>query len=123
MGAHVLATRSAEVRVLGPDRSWVDGLLLLATLLGILDRAQTRATLVGALWPDSAKHHACSGLCSPLRRLYGTARDAVGLAPLVLASADGITLDSRQAWAPAHRLLGPVTPSPRADGGPEPDRR
>ena len=71
----------------------------------------------------ATRSHACSGLCSPLRRLYGTARDVVGLAPLVLSSADGITLDSRQSRAPAHRLLGPVTPAPRADRCPGPDRR
>lgn len=132
VGAGVLATRSVEVRVLRRFRLRVEGRALsagrggsqrLAALVGIRDRAHTRATVVGALRPDSAEDHACLCLCSALRRLSRMARDAVGLTPLDLCLADGVTVDSRQSLALAHRLLGPIAGAPREGRCPRPDRR
>jgi DNA-binding SARP family transcriptional activator len=79
----------------------------LLALLGLRDRALTRASVAGTLWPDSSEDHAFSSLRSALGRLSRVARDAVLVTPLDLCLADRVAVDVRQSRALAHRLLDP----------------
>ncbi len=79
----------------------------LLALLGLRDRALTRASVAGTLWPDSSEEHAFSSLRSSLGRLSRVARDAVLVTPLDLCLHDRVAIDIRQSRALAHRLLDP----------------
>jgi DNA-binding SARP family transcriptional activator len=100
--------------VLGTFRFWARGSALpavvggsqrLLALLGLRDRALTRTSVAGTLWPDSSEDHAYSSLRSALGRLSRLTRDAVEVTPLDLCLAAGVTLDVRDARGLAHRLL------------------
>ncbi|HSO97014.1 MAG TPA: BTAD domain-containing putative transcriptional regulator [Acidimicrobiia bacterium] len=79
----------------------------LLALLGLRDRALTRASVAGTLWPESSEDHAFSSLRSALGRLSRVARDAVVVTPLDLCLAGPVEIDIREARALAHRLLDP----------------
>ena len=107
---------SLGVGVLGTFRFWARGDALpaerggsqrLLALLALRDRALTRASVAGTLWPDSSEEHAHSSLRSALGRLSRVTRDAVVVTPLDLCLADSVTVDLRDARALAHRLLDP----------------
>lgn len=109
---------SLEVNVLGTFRFWVEGRALpavrggsqrLLALLGLRDRALTRASVAGTLWPDATESHAYSSLRSALGRLTRMTRDAVLVTPLDLSLADSVTVDVRHSRGLAHRLLDPAT--------------
>jgi DNA-binding SARP family transcriptional activator len=112
------------VRLLGTFRFWAHGSALpavpggsqrLLALLGLRDRALTRASVAGTLWPDSTEDHAYSSLRSALGRLSRITRDAVEVTPLDLCLADGVALDVRAARLLAHRLLDPASHLSEAD--------
>jgi len=116
VGASV--TADLEVSVLGTFRFWAQGNALpavrggsqrLLALLGLRDRALTRASVAGTLWPESSEDHAYSSLRSALGRLSRMTRDAVLVTPLDLCLADEVTVDIRQSRALAHRLLDPTS--------------
>ena len=124
VGASMSATTDLEVRVLGTFRFWVQGSAMpavrggsqrLLALLGLRDRALTRATVAGTLWPESSEDHAFSSLRSALGRLSRVARDAVLVTPLDLCLAEQVAVDIREARALAHRLLDPGDDLPAAD--------
>jgi DNA-binding SARP family transcriptional activator len=110
--------------VLGTFRFWAQGNALpavrggsqrLLALLGLRDRALTRASVAGTLWPESSEDHAYSSLRSALGRLSRMTRDAVLVTPLDLCLADAVTVDVRQSRKLAHRLLDPTTKVGAAD--------
>ncbi len=105
-----------EICLLGTFRLWVRGNAIpperggsqrLLALLALRDRALTRASVAGTLWPDSSEDHAFSSLRSALGRLTRVARDAVEVTPLDLCLADSVSVDLRDARTLAHRLLAP----------------
>lgn len=110
------ASDDLEVRLLGTFRFWASGSALpavlggsqrLLALLGLRDRALTRTSVAGTLWPESSEEHAYSSLRSALGRLSRLTRDAVEVTPLDLCLAAGVTLDLRDARSLARRLLDP----------------
>jgi DNA-binding SARP family transcriptional activator len=116
MGASASAMTGLEVRVLGTFRFWVQGSAFpavrggsqrLLALLGLRDRALTRASVAGTLWPEASEDHAFSSLRSAVGRLSRVARDAVIVTPLDLCLADRVAVDIRQSRGLAHRLLEP----------------
>ena len=124
MAAGASASPALEVSVLGTFRFWAQGTALpavrggsqrLLALLGLRDRALTRASVAGTLWPDSSEDHAYSSLRSALGRLTRMTRDAVVVTPLDLCLADQVMVDIRQSRAMAHRLLDPSTQLSEAD--------
>ena len=113
-----------EISVLGTFRFWARGKALpavrggsqrLLALLALRDRALTRASVAGTLWPESSEDHAYSSLRSALGRLSRVTRDAVVVTPLDLSLADGVKIDVRDARALAHRLLDPAVKAPIDD--------
>ena len=113
-----------EISVLGTFRFWARGKALpavrggsqrLLALLALRDRALTRASVAGTLWPESSEDHAYSSLRSALGRLSRVTRDAVVVTPLDLSLADGVKIDLRDARALAHRLLDPAVKAPMED--------
>jgi hypothetical protein len=124
VGAGAITTADLEVSVLGTFRFWAEGSALpavrggsqrLLALLGLRDRALTRASVAGTLWPESSEDHAYSSLRSALGRLSRMTRDAVLVTPLDLCLADEVMVDIRQSRSLAHRLLDPATQLPEAD--------
>lgn len=116
VGASASATADLEVCVLGTFRFWAQGNALpavrggsqrLLALLGLRDRALTRASVAGTLWPEASEDHAYSSLRSALGRLSRMTRDAVEVTPLDLCLSGEVTLDIRQSRMLAHRLLDP----------------
>jgi DNA-binding SARP family transcriptional activator len=128
VSATVSATTDLEVKVLGTFRFWAQGHALpavrggsqrLLALLGLRDRALTRASVAGTLWPESSEEHAYSSLRSALGRLTRMTRHAVVVTPLDLCLADEVTVDVRQSRGLAHRLLDPATLETEPDLGSE----
>jgi DNA-binding SARP family transcriptional activator len=115
-----------EISVLGTFRFWAHGKVLpavrggsqrLLALLALRDRALTRASVAGTLWPEASEDHAYSSLRSALGRLSRVTRDAVVVTPLDLSLADDVKIDLREARALAHRLLDPAATLPKPDLG------
>jgi DNA-binding SARP family transcriptional activator len=128
MGELSRGTKGLEICLLGAFRFWVHGTALpavrgesqrLLALLALRDRALTRASVAGTLWPDASEDHAYSSLRSALGRLTRVARDAVAVTPLDLCLADGVSVDLRDARALAHRILSPGGALPEEDLDPE----
>jgi DNA-binding SARP family transcriptional activator len=83
----------------------------LLAFLALHGRVVKRATVAGALWPDSSESHAYSSLRSALSRLDSTARKVLAASRLELGLAEGVAVDVRHAQALARRLLDPaITP-------------
>lgn len=103
---------------MGTFRFWARGSALpavrggsqrLLALLGLRDRALTRASVAGTLWPEASEDHAYSSLRSALGRLSRMTRDAVVVTPIDLCLADSVVVDIRECRALAHRALDPGT--------------
>jgi DNA-binding SARP family transcriptional activator len=118
LGVGTSATEDLEVRVMGTFRFWAKGSALpavrggsqrLLALLGLRDRALTRASVAGTLWPEASEDHAYSSLRSALGRLSRLTRDAVVVTPIDLCLTGGVIVDIRECRALAHRVLDPGT--------------
>jgi DNA-binding SARP family transcriptional activator/DNA-binding HxlR family transcriptional regulator len=74
--------------------------------LALHDRAVTRLSMAGTMWPDVSEQHAGGSLRSALSRLDEPTREAIVTASAGLRLDDNVTVDFREARSLAHRLLG-----------------
>ena len=105
-----------EVSVLGsfgffvggkPLRSLPHGSQQLLAFLALHDRAVSRTSISGTLWPEASEEHAHASLRSALSRLNGIQRTVVRVTSQELSLADGVFVDVRDARLLAHRILNP----------------
>lgn len=106
-----------EIRVLGTFQfrlgdsvvsAGTRGSQRLVAFLALQDRAVTRSTVAGTLWPDVDDEHAASSLRSALARLPAPVRAAVVTTAAELGLDAEIDVDLRDARALAHRLVDPT---------------
>ncbi len=105
-----------EVSVLGsfgfsvsgqPRRDLPPGSQRLLAFLALRDRAMSRTTIAGSLWPEASEEHAHASLRSALSRLSETTRAVVRVTAQEVQLADDVVVDLRDARALVHRLLNP----------------
>jgi DNA-binding SARP family transcriptional activator len=78
----------------------------LLAFLAFSDRPQVRTHIAGVLWPDADEHHASANLRSTLWRLSAIRPPLVARDPSLRLAA-GVTVDVREAYALAQRVLDP----------------
>jgi DNA-binding SARP family transcriptional activator len=73
--------------------------------LALHDKAVTRLSMAGTMWPEVSDFNAGGSLRSALTRVEGPTREAITMASGGLRLATDVVVDFRQAQALAHRLL------------------
>jgi DNA-binding SARP family transcriptional activator len=89
----------------------------LLAFLALCGRPQARVHAAGMLWPDADERHAAANLRSTLWRINSITPPLVAREPS-LSLCSGITVDVRNAYALAARVLDPTIPI--SDLGPDP---
>jgi DNA-binding SARP family transcriptional activator/DNA-binding HxlR family transcriptional regulator len=108
------APPAIELRLLGAFSIWIGGQAIgtlssgserLLGFLALRNRAISRTTMAGIMWPESTDVAAGASLRSALSRLEEPTREAVDLAPPGVRLADAVSVDFRRAQTLARRLL------------------
>jgi DNA-binding SARP family transcriptional activator/DNA-binding HxlR family transcriptional regulator len=103
-----------EISVLGTFSVRIDGEIIgplsvgtqrILAYLALHDRAVTRLSMAGTMWPDVSEQHAAGSLRSALARLDEPTRDAIVTASAGLRFDDHVSVDFRHSQSLAHRLL------------------
>jgi DNA-binding SARP family transcriptional activator/DNA-binding HxlR family transcriptional regulator len=85
--------------------------------LALHERAVSRLSMAGTMWPKVSDVNAGGSLRSALTRIDGTTREVIDMASGGLRLAETVAVDFRQSQSLAHRLLGDTSSLDEADFG------